>query len=168
MMNGWILWVAQGFGVGRIPFAPGTWGSLAGLLWFLVLLRAQNMWVYIGGCLLGLIVSVWMCGRAEVILRQTDCGSIVLDEITAMPLCFAGWIGLEYARNHQLPDVELMFQGNHWLWLLMIVAGFRVLDILKPWPIRQSQSLPGGWGVTVDDFLAALYVALASVAAYLI
>jgi phosphatidylglycerophosphatase A len=45
---------------------------------------------------------------------------------------------------------------------LGLVALFRVFDIWKPWPVRQSQCLPGGWGVTVDDLLAAVYVALLS------
>jgi phosphatidylglycerophosphatase A len=43
-----------------------------------------------------------------------------------------------------------------------LFAAFRLFDIWKPWPVRQSQALPGGWGVTVDDFLAAIYVALAA------
>src|SRR5678816_2997612 len=48
-MNAVVLWVAQGFGAGRIPFAPGTFGSLVGILWFYLLLRTGNFWIYAAG-----------------------------------------------------------------------------------------------------------------------
>ena len=51
------------------------------------------------------------------------------------------------------------FGGNNWLITLAVFALFRLFDIAKPWPVRQSQSLPGGWGITVDDVLAAVWVA---------
>lgn len=165
--DAWILWVAQGFGVGRISFCPGTWGSLVGLIWFLVLWRTQSIWIYAAGCLLGFLLSVWLSGKAEIILGQTDPCSIVLDEISAVPVCFAGWMGLEYFRRQTLPEVEPVFQSYQWLWLLVVVALFRIFDIVKPWPIRQTQLLPGGWGVTVDDFLVALIVSLISLVTFL-
>jgi phosphatidylglycerophosphatase A len=59
-----------------------------------------------------------------------------------------------------LPDVTYFVTGHHWLWLVAIFAAFRFFDVVKPWPIRQSQSLPGGWGITIDDLLAAIYVNL--------
>ena len=86
------LFVAQGFGVGRIPFAPGTFGSLVGLAWFALLLTGYNLWAYFGGTLLGLALSVWLCGAAERILGKKDPGSVVLDEIAAMPVCFLPWV----------------------------------------------------------------------------
>jgi phosphatidylglycerophosphatase A len=157
-MNSVVLWVAQGFGAGRIPFAPGTFGSLVGLLWFFVLLRTGNFWVYLGGTLLGLALSVWLCGKAERILNQTDPSSIVLDEITAMPLCFAVWVG----TSREWPTPDSFFGPRTWLLTALVFALFRIMDIAKPWPIRRSQRLPGGWGVTVDDALAAIYVAALS------
>ena len=78
MKNKLILFVAQGFGVGRIPVAPGTFGSVVGLAWFALLLAAGNLWVFISGTILGLVVSVWLCGAGETILGQTDPGSVVL------------------------------------------------------------------------------------------
>jgi phosphatidylglycerophosphatase A len=154
-MNGFVLWVAQGFGSGRIPFAPGTFGSLVGLLWFFVLLQTRNFWLYLLGTLLGLAASVWLCGKAERILNQTDPGSIVLDEIAAMPLCFAVALGVPWFTRQELPAPK-------WPFVAIIFVLFRIMDIAKPWPIRRSQKLPGGWGVTVDDALAALFVALLS------
>ena len=159
-MNSVILWVAQGFGAGRIPFAPGTFGSLVGLLWFFVLLRTGNFWLYLLGTFLGLAISVWLCGKAERILSQTDPGSIVLDEITAMPLCFVATVGVPWFQRHELPV-------PNWPLVAAIFILFRIMDIAKPWPIRRTQKLPGGWGVTVDDALAALYVAALSLLAAL-
>src|SRR2546428_13926928 len=55
-----ILWLAQGFGVGRIPFAPGTFGSAVGLLWLLVLLAPGNFWLCLAGVVFGIFLSVWL------------------------------------------------------------------------------------------------------------
>jgi phosphatidylglycerophosphatase A len=152
-MNSVVVWIAQGFGVGRIPFAPGTFGSLVGVLWVFVLLRTGNLWLYVLGTVLGLALSVWMCGAAERILKQTDPGSIVLDEIGAMPVCLVLWLGIAWFQNHQLATPSWPFMG-------IVFVLFRIFDIAKPWPIRNSQKLPGGWGVTVDDVLAASYVGI--------
>jgi phosphatidylglycerophosphatase A len=83
---------------------------------------------------------------------------VVLDEIIAVPLCFSAWVLSQVHSTGQMPPVSYFFSGNHWLGVAAIFAAFRLFDIWKPWPVRQSQSLPGGWGVTVDDLLAAVYV----------
>ena len=153
------LWFAQGLGVGRIPFAPGTFGSAAGVLWLFVLLAAGNFWIYAAGLLFGIALSIWLCGAAERILQQTDPSSVVLDEIAAMPLCFVVWIASDWFRRGHLPAPESFFDSQNWVRTVIIFGFFRFFDILKPWPVRQSQKLPGGWGVTVDDLLAAIYVA---------
>ena len=155
-----ILFIAQGFGIGRIPFAPGTFGSLLGLLWFVLLLATNNFWCFLGGALIGVGLSVWLCGMAEKILKQKDPSSVVLDEIIAIPFCFLPWVVSEWLRQHILPAPEFFFTDRTWLGTAAIFVLFRVFDIAKPWPVRQSQRLPGGWGVTVDDLLAAFYVAL--------
>ena len=77
-----------------------------------------------------------------------------------MPVCFVSWIGLYFFHNGTLPLPSYFVSKRNWLFTLGVFAGFRLFDIWKPWPVRQSQNLPGGWGVTVDDVLAALYVAL--------
>ena len=59
------LWIAQGFGIGRIPVAPGTFGSLLGVLWFGLLLLTGNLWLFAAGTLAGIALSVWLCGAAE-------------------------------------------------------------------------------------------------------
>jgi phosphatidylglycerophosphatase A len=154
--------MAQGFGAGRLPFAPGLFGSLVGLLWFGLLLLTGNLWLYIAGALVGVAISVWLCGVAERILKQTDPGSVVLDEIIALPICFLPWVTLDWFRTHQLPTWESFFTARTWGPTLIIFVLFRLFDVVKPWPVRQSQAFPGGWGVTVDDVLAAIYVALIS------
>jgi len=152
------LWVAQGFGVGRIPFAPGTFGSLVGLLWFALLLIPRTPWVFWGGTLAGIALSVWLSGEGEKLLKQKDPGSVVLDEIAAIPVCFAGWVGALMWKTGRMPELDDFLGHAKWPLALGVLVAFRVFDIAKPWPVRQSQSLPGGWGVTVDDVLAAGYV----------
>ncbi len=126
----------------RLP-APGTWGSAAGLLWFLVVFaRLPALW-FIPLCLLSLYFAVAFCGEAELRLRQSDPGKIILDEVVALPLCFLDWPGL----------LRVM---PHWAVLLAGFALFRFFDILKPLGISRLQRLPGGWGVVADDAAAAL------------
>ncbi len=156
------LWLAQGFGVGRIPFAPGTAGSLAGLLWFFLLLATGNLWIYLLGMAVGMALSVWICGQAEKILQRTDPGSVVLDEMAALPLCFASWILIRQCQGSEWTGAGYFLRPDTWYLTLGVFAAFRLFDVVKPWPVRQSQALPGGWGVTIDDLLAAVYVNLAT------
>src|SRR5881397_3493242 len=97
------LCVAQGFCIGRIPIAPGTFGSALGLLWLAVLLRTNNFWFYLLGAAAVLGLSVWLSGIAEKILQKKDPGSVVIDEIAAVPICFSGWVGGYWFKHHALP-----------------------------------------------------------------
>ncbi len=138
--------------------APGTFGSLVGLLWFGVLLAAGNLWLFAAGTLAAIALSVWLCGEAEKALGKRDPGSVVLDEIAAMPLCFMGWVVIEVWKTGALPAFAWFFSAQAWPTTLGVFVAFRFFDVAKPWPVFQSQSLPGGWGVTIDDVLAAVYV----------
>ena len=149
-----ILWLAQGFGIGRIPFAPGTFGSILGVVFFALLLWADSAWMLAGGILAGVATSIWLCDQGEKILNQKDPGSVVMDEVIAIPICFLGWLQMRHAP---LPSPASLFR-DHWVAVIVIFALFRLFDITKPWPVGKSQNLPGGWGVTVDDILAAVYV----------
>lgn len=158
-----VLWVAQGFDAGRIPKAPGTFGTLVGIVWFLVLMVSGSLLLFLAGTLAGLVASVWFCGHGERILGEQDPGSVVLDEIVAMPICFVPWVFAEWWRNGSMPPPEAFVTGaGLWMTAALFLL-FRVFDIWKPWPIRQSQSLQGGWGVTADDVLAAIYTAMVSI-----
>jgi phosphatidylglycerophosphatase A len=126
----------------RLP-APGTWGSLAGLLYFGVFFYRASIGAVLVASAIGAYLAVGLCGEAEVRLRKTDPGEIVLDEVLAIPLCFLGWRTLTYA-------------APPWVLLLTGFALFRLFDIVKPFGIRRLQALPGGWGVMADDVAAAL------------
>ena len=158
-----IILIAQGLGTGRSPVMPGTVGSLLGLPVFILLLMPGSFQFFVGSLLVLGITSVWLCGRAETLLGQRDPGSVVFDEIIALPLCFAGWVSSLYFANGSMPEWVYFFKGTNWFLSVVIFLLFRFFDIVKPWPIGSSQSLPGGWGVTIDDLLAALYVNLFSV-----
>ena len=133
--------------IGRIRKAPGTWGSVAGLLYFTLFFYPLGV---LGTVLFGLVggyFAVAMCGEAEFRLGKRDPGEIVLDEFVAIPFCFMGW-----------PTIALTLP--HWAapWAVFL-AGFglfRLFDIWKPLVIGKLQSLPDGWGVVADDIAAAL------------
>jgi phosphatidylglycerophosphatase A len=152
-----ILFIARGFGAGLVPRAPGTVGSLVGFAWFALLLGLGSLQLYVAGCFVGVVVSIWICGKAETILKLHDPSSIVLDEIIAIPICFISWMTLENARAGMLPTPQFFF-SHHWVSCLLVFAAFRFFDIRKPPPVYQAQSLAGGLGVTMDDVLAAGYV----------
>ena len=161
-MDRFILHVAQGFGLGRIPMAPGTFGSLGGILWFLFLVNLGSLTALLAGTILGLALSVWTSAAAERILVQRDPGSVVIDEIAAIPILFLPWCLGVHWHDGVLPPVEAFFHSGRWMLTLLFFVLFRIFDIAKPWPVGPSQKLPGGWGITIDDVLAALYVALIS------
>ena len=139
-----VLLLAFGFGSGLSPKAPGTFGSLAALPFFLLLggLPLPLFLLVVG---LVSVAGIWICGRAATLMGVHDHGGIVLDE-------FAGqWLTL-------LPLVPV----SNWslatgLWVLLGFALFRLFDILKPWPIRWfDENVHGGLGIMVDDIAAAV------------
>jgi phosphatidylglycerophosphatase A len=144
-----VLALARVAPCGNLRFAPGTFGSLAGLAFFVVCLRPLAG--VAGGAALVLAVvallalAVALCGEAEVRLGKTDPGEVVLDEFAVMPLCFLGWWGAPPPAGW--PEWALWLAG---------FALFRLFDIWKPLGIKKLQHLPGGWGVVADDVAAAL------------
>lgn len=136
-----IHFLAVGFGSGLIKPAPGTWGSLAGLvvaiiLWqltasplFFLLLAAVSFWA-----------GIRICQQTSDDLGVHDDGRIVWDEMVAIWLMFAA-----------LPEYN-------WLSYTLTFAFFRLFDIWKPYPIRHfDNKLENGLGIMVDDILAAIY-----------
>jgi len=168
-IQGFVIWLAQGFGIGRIPWAPGTFGSLLGLAWFAVLLLIAQ-WSPVSALVLflgSILASVWTCEAAEILLGEKDPGSIVLDEIVALPTCFLGWVFHLWLQLETLPSLDFFFGSTTWFLACGVFLAFRFFDIAKPWPVRQSQDLPRGWGVVLDDQLAAVYVNLVVLATHL-
>jgi len=132
---------------GRMRKAPGTWGSVAGLLYFTVFFHGLGVVGTLIFSALGIYFAVAMCGEAEFRLAQRDPGGVVLDEFVAMPLCFLGW-----------PSLAALLPSWSAPWSLFIggFALFRFFDVLKPLGIARLQDLPDGWGVVADDVAAAL------------
>jgi phosphatidylglycerophosphatase A len=155
-----VLWLAEGFGSGRLPAAPGTWGSVLGVIWFGLLILTGSLTVFIAGTAISIGLAVPLCTRAERILRRHDPGSVVLDEIVAVPLCYAGWLTLEWLAQGSFPSWTVFFKGGGLGLTLAGFALFRLLDALKPPPIGMCQRLPAGWGVVADDLMAALLTGL--------
>ncbi len=136
--------IATWFGCGYAPKAPGTAGSLAGL----VIAIALNYAGYGRGTLLLLTAILLAPGiwSASVVARETnitDPHIVVVDEVIGQ------WITLAGAATY------------NWKTYLAAFVLFRVLDIWKPPPARQLESLPGGWGIVADNVMAGLYGALA-------
>jgi phosphatidylglycerophosphatase A len=152
------LWLAQGLGIGLMPIIPGTFGSGLGFLWFLLIIAPGNFALFSAAVLLSFFVAVLCSEVAEKMLNQHDPNCIVIDEIIAIPICFLGWM----AVDPTITGPMWFLTAGRWKITLAILFAFRVFDILKPWPVGRSQKLPGGWGVTVDDVLAGIYVAILS------
>lgn len=133
--------------LGRVKKAPGTVGSVAGLIWFTFFFLQHGLAAYVilGG--FSVLFAVVVCGEAEVRLQKVDPGEIILDEFVAMPLCF---IGLQ----------TYLADGQTWLIILAGFAFFRLFDIVKPFGIRRLQRLESGFGVVVDDVAAAFATAI--------
>ena len=154
-----VVFIAEGFGAGRIPFAPGTFGTLVGFAWIYLLLLPRSLPLYIAGIIFGFFAAVYIGECAEKILKKKDPGSIVIDEITAMPLAFFPAVILTKTSALPLAPSEFFTKKLFILPLLAFVL-FRIFDVIKPLGIARIQKAPGGWGLVLDDYLAALATAV--------
>lgn len=150
------LLLAQGLGTGRSPVAPGTVGSFLGLLWFGLLSLPGSTLLMSVGIGISCLAAVPICARAERLLGMKDPGSVVLDEIVALPIGYLGVWCVDLMVRGEAPGPALgwTWQGCGWLGSGFVL--FRLLDALKPPPIGRFQDLPGGWGIVADDVAAAL------------
>jgi phosphatidylglycerophosphatase A len=148
-------------GVGYLPLAPGTWGSLLAVGGFLL---AQSSLlghpidtpnkiqpsVFLAGMLIVIavitLVGTWAASRTEQILHAKDPGKVVIDEVAGQLIAFLPLpiSGVGYAPI---------------LWLIAFLL-FRFFDIVKPYPARRLESLPGGLGIMADDIVAGMYAAI--------
>ena len=132
--------LATVFGVGYVPFAPGTFGSAAGLLlWWLVPATPLAQGAAI---ITTFVVGSWSGSVAERYFGKTDPRHVVIDEVMGMLVTLflvpVGWRGAV---------------GGFLL--------FRLFDVVKPWPSNRLERLHGGVGVMADDGMAAIYANLA-------
>jgi len=130
--------IATGFYSGRLPKMPGTWGSiLAALLAYLFWPSSPALQLLIVG--VTFVLSVISADFVSKELGDEDPDQVVIDEILGIELTF-------FLLNPQ---------GN-WKLTLAGLLLFRIVDIMKPFPIRLFEKLPGGWGITVDDAVAGV------------
>ena len=133
-------WLSWGLGSGLSPWMPGTLGSLVGVVIY-VCLPALPLPHYIGLVAVLFLAGVGVCGYTARALGVHDHASIVWDEIV-------GYL------------VTMTAAPAGWPWILAGFGLFRLFDIWKPWPIRWlDRRVRGGFGIMVDDLLAAVYAA---------
>jgi phosphatidylglycerophosphatase A len=138
------IWIATGLGSGYFPVAPGTAGSALGLA--LVIAFRQTSLGPLGlaaslatFAVLLFFVGVWSAGKAEKVFGRVDPGQVVIDEVAGQIITFIA-----------TPRVT-------WIGLIAGFILFRAFDIVKPFPARQAERFPGGWGIMLDDVVAGLY-----------
>ena len=134
------LLVATAGGAGYSPFAPGTAGSVVGLVVFLLTNHWPLLW-QAGLALLITAVGVWASSVAAVHFQREDPGYVVVDEV-------AGQLFSLFATGVGIPGAIIGF------------FVFRVFDVIKPWPANRAEGLPGGWGIMADDLVAGVYANL--------
>jgi phosphatidylglycerophosphatase A len=132
--------------IGNIKRAPGTWGTLAGIIWFSVVYWNISFLATLLFSLVSIYFAIQICWEAEIRLNMRDPGKIVLDEFVAIPLCFIG-------------SQPLLHSSFAWIVVLLGFLFFRLFDIWKPFGIKKLQNYPGGIGVVVDDLAAGLLTA---------
>jgi len=137
-MNRLALVIATCGYLGYAPVAPGTFGSAAGLAVFWAVRRTDSVAVEVGVILALLLVGIWSSGIVEHQLDRVDPAPVVIDEVVGMLITLA------------------LLPVNATGALVGFLV-FRALDILKPWPSRRFEALPGGLGVMADDGMAAVY-----------
>ncbi|HEV2490580.1 MAG TPA: phosphatidylglycerophosphatase A [Candidatus Acidoferrales bacterium] len=146
--------------VGYLPKAPGTWGSLVGMLLYALAQKAYgyNFDLYLHdhyylaralanrGWLLAAIIAIVGVAASTRVARfavKKDPQIVVIDEVSG-----------------QFSTYLLALARLNWKYLVLGFILFRVFDIWKPFPVRQAESLPGGWGIMADDWVAAIYAAI--------
>lgn len=141
IMRNPIYFAAFGFGLGFMPIAPGTYGTLLGVIIYII-----NYYIIgINGIALALIftvLGVYICGKTALYLNYYDHPGIVWDEVV-------GFL------------ITMLFVPFNFIYLALGFVLFRFFDILKPWPINMvDQQIKGGIGIVFDDVLAGVFANL--------
>ena len=136
--------------LGRLK-APGTWGSAAGLLWWALVVRLAHAkgWEHeLAFDALVVFTAILLCGVAAAFIGKKDPSEVILDEFAAMPLVF-------------LFNPYVHGGATSFVFILLGFLFFRLFDITKPFGIKTLEKLPGGFGIVLDDVMAAIYANLA-------
>ena len=140
------------FGLGFLPIAPGTWGSLPPVVIFLIV---HYVWPNAGVPLLVL--------AALIILSSVFCIAFAVqaEKDANKSLKDPGWIVIDEVAGQSVALLPAAFAGKN---VFVICAAafilFRIFDILKPYPVKNAEKLPGGLGILLDDVLAGVYAAI--------
>jgi phosphatidylglycerophosphatase A len=152
----WRRRIASCFGLGWLPIAPGTWGSLPPVVAFALLAHLD-----VSGAVIAVVMAAFAAAASVACVvcvpavasavGKTDPGEVVIDEVAGQAVVFL--------------IAALFLPADLSLRQVCLVAGlgfllFRVFDIIKPWPIRKLEALPEGWGVLADDLLAGVFAAI--------
>jgi len=130
--------LGTGLGAGYIPFAPGTVGTLLGVILYLILIKISPFYLsYLIAIIVFWGLGVWISGKCEDYLKEKDDEVIVIDEI-------AGFL------------ITMFLIPFSFRFILLGFIFFRAFDILKPFKIEKIQKLPGGWGIMGDDLAAGI------------
>ena len=136
------LFIATCGYVGYVRFAPGTAGSIVGLALYGAAVMVGGAPVQLGLLAAVLAVGVWSSAASERHFGRTDPGAVVIDEVAGMLITL---LGLQVT----------------WSGALAGFLAFRFFDVVKPFPARWAERLPGGWGIMADDVIAGVYAHLA-------
>lgn len=138
-----VHFLAFGLGSGAAPYAPGTFGTLAAIPLYLLLVNYTSWPVYAVIVTTMFLVGVWMCDLTERDIGVHDHSGIVWDE-------FVGYL------------VTMFYAPAGWLWVVAGFLLFRLFDIWKPFPVRQMERrYRTGFGIMIDDVVAGIYAGLA-------
>lgn len=130
--------IAFGFGSGTIPIAPGTFGTLAAIPFYL-LLRPLPLSLYVLFTIFFIAASSWLCERVSREIQSHDHPGMCIDE-------FVGFF------------VTMINAPHGWTWIILGFLLFRIFDIWKPGPIKWlDEKIHGGFGMILDDVVAGLF-----------
>ena len=136
-----IHFIASLGGIGKIPIAPGTWGSIFAFLIFIYISHYVDMLIVV---ILSIPFSIWICEKASINLIEKDHKSIVIDELVGI------WIAL-------IPALYLSTQTSRTSYAVFALIFFRLFDILKPFPVSYfDKNFKNGLGIVLDDLIAGI------------
>jgi len=148
--------LASCFGLGRLPIAPGTWGSLPVAIIFGLMCRFHLSGLSISIvmaalALAGSVICVKFAPAAIAATSKNDPGEVVADELAGQAVTFLAVLFLA---------LDTLSTGQIWITAVLGFLLFRLFDIAKPWPIHKLEKLPKGWGILADDLLAGVYAGI--------
>ena len=130
--------IASFFYVGFVPIIPGTFGSMGGVALYFLMQPLHSWQIYLAVFAFITLIGIWSAGKAEHNSGIVDPSFVVIDEVAG-----------------QLATLFLI--PFSWVFVVAGFVLFRFLDIVKPFPARQAERLPGGWGIMLDDVIVGIY-----------